>query len=468
MGYLSAYMKKLPQSLFDVYALALPCGHAFGRAPPIAAWQSYDGLSYAGITYDDSNGIFGLLAARRRIDQTWVIVSCDDDFSTYEEAYSHIPALLKEGEPPEPLPPNMASRPLLHDVGNRKPSDIFKLLSKPSHHVAAWMLNQLYLSLPNPDRNWVSDCQTDNFHTRLWEAQLLASFREQGLMVSQPHPSPDFLIENKHGGEAWVEAVTANPQMRYNHVNSTPRGAPTDRAERLLGGAAERFAKTIGNKLKRNYHELEHVRGKPFLIALADFHAPSSMTWSREALICYLYGIYPVVETDAGEPFASAESVEKLLGKSAFPAGLFADNQHSELSAIIFTNACSIAKLNRVGVSAGASTEGLKFTRIGEFFDRRPNALKGIPFCYDVASPEYRALWPQGYEPWCAELEVFHNPYAKYPVKRELLPEATHWFKRNEEIVCLSFYETAILCSKTIIQDESEPTLDIGYLYDDC
>lgn len=64
------YMKKLPQSLFDVYAHALPCSHGFGCAPPIAAWQSYDNLSYAGITYDDSNDIFGLLAARRRTDQT--------------------------------------------------------------------------------------------------------------------------------------------------------------------------------------------------------------------------------------------------------------------------------------------------------------------------------------------------------------------------------------------------------------
>lgn len=290
-------MKELPQSLFDIYALALPRGHGFGSAPPIGAWQSDDGLAYAVITHDDSRVIFGLLAARRRIDQTWAIVSCNDVFSSYEEAYSCIPALLKEGTPPEPPSPNTAPRPFLNDIGNRKPSDIFKILLQPTHHVAAWMLNQLYLSLPSPDANWTSDCQTENFHTRLWEAQLLASFREQGLMVSQSYPSPDFLIENRHGGEAWVEAVTANPQKRYNHVNSTPLDPPTDRKERLLGSAAERFAKTLGNKLNRKYHKLEHVSGKPFLIALADFHAPSSMTWSREALICYLYGTYPVVKT---------------------------------------------------------------------------------------------------------------------------------------------------------------------------
>jgi hypothetical protein len=64
--------------------------------------------------------------------------------------------------------------------------------------------------------------------------------------------------------------------------------------------------------------------------------------------------------------------------------------------------------------------------RIGQFFDRDPGALEGIPFCLDVTSDEYRALWPQGYEPWSAELEVFHNPYARYPVPFELVPEGKH------------------------------------------
>lgn len=461
-------MIELPQSLFDVYALALPQGHSFGNAPPIGAWQSNDGLAYAVITRNDSSAKFGLLVARRRVDHTWAITSRDDSFSSYEEAFGRIPELLKEGEPPEQLLPNTAPRPFLHDLGSRNPSDIFQLLLRPSHHVAAWMLNQLYLSLPNPDANWVSDCQTENFHTRLWEAQLLACFREQGLMVTQPHPSPDFLIMNRLGGEAWIEAVTANPRERYNHVNSNPSEPPKDRKERLLGNAAERFAKTIGNKLGRKYHELEHVHRKPFIIALADFHAPSSMTWSREALICYLYGMYPSIRIDESGQFAGAEPVTNLLGKSSFPAGLFADSQHSELSAIIFTNACSIAKLNRVGVSAGALTKGLKYTRIGEFYDRRPNALKGIPFCLEVTSQEYRSLWPQGYEPWCAELEIFHNPYTKYPVARELLPEITHWFEEGGEIVCNSYYETSILCSRTVIQNESDETLTVGDLYADC
>ena len=455
-------MKELPRSLFDVYALSLPRGLGFGNTPTIAAWQSDDSLACGVITYDDKKAIFGILVLRRRVDSVWVVTSQCDNLQSFDNALMQLQPLLKEGMPPEPMPPNAAPRPALHDIKERTASDIFQRLASPTDHIAAWMLNQLYLSLPTPDANWVSDCQTENFHTRLWEAQLLASFREQGLLVTQPHLSPDFLIQNRLGGSAWVEAVTANPQDRYNHVSTEPSEPPQDRKERLLGTAAVRFAKTLGNKLGKNYHELPHVAGQPFLIALADFQASASMTWTREALISYLYGIFPHVEDVDGHRFASAESIDRLLGGSGFPSGLFCNKQHSELSAVIFTNACSIAKFNRVGVSAGAQTKKLRYVRIGEFYDRRPNALESIPFCLDITSSEYKSLWPQGYEPWCAELEVFHNPFAKYPASKKLLPETTHWFEHNGEIICRSFYETSILRSVTLIQNEADkiPTID--------
>lgn len=455
-------MKELPRSLFDVFALSLPRGHGFGNTPPLGAWQSDDGLAFGVVTHDDRTDVFGTMVLRRRVDNVWVVTSQNDNIQSFDTAMMQLQPLLKDGIPPESMLPNTAPRPALHDLKGRTPSDVFKRLTSPTDHVAAWMLNQLYLALPKPDANWVSDCQTDNFHTRLWEAQLLASFREQGLLVTQPHRSPDFLIQNRLGGSAWVEAVTANPPERYNHVSTESIEPPQDRKERLLGTAAVRFAKTLGNKLGKNYHELPHVIGKPFIIALADFQSSASMTWTREALISYLYGIYPHVENVDGHRFMSAQSIDRLLGDSGFPAGLFRNQEHSELSAVIFTNTCSIAKFNRVGVSAGAATKQLRYVRIGEFFDRTPNALEGIPFCLDVTSPEYRSLWPQGYEPWCAELEVFHNPFAKYPVPKELLPETTHWFEHNGEIICRSFYETSILRSFTLIQNEADkmPTLD--------
>jgi hypothetical protein len=450
-------VRELPQWQFDIYALSLPRGHGFGNRPPVGAWQSDDGIAWGAVTQDINDGSFGFLVMRQRIDHVWTVTAQKHGLLSKADACECMKPLLHKGKPREPMPPRTAPRPALHDLQGRTASDVFMMLARSSHVPAAWTLNQLYLALPRPDRNWASDCQTGNFHTRLWEAQLLASLREQGLLVTQPYESPDFRIENRFGGEAWVEAVTANPAVPYNHFNAGRSAPPTAREELFFGPAALRFAKTLGNKLARRYDQLPHVVGKPFMIAIADFQAPGSMVWSREALIGYLYG-QGAEEAEVGSRMRAVPvPATHLLGPSAFPAGLFANDQHAELSAVIFSNACSIAKLNRVAISGGGAPKGFRYTRIGQFFDRTPGALKGIPFCLDVTSPEYRGLWPHGYEPWSAELEVFHNPFARNPVPFELLPEVTHWFNQDGEVICRSVYETSILSSQTLTQDEDQP-----------
>ena len=331
------------------------------------------------------------------------------------------------------------------------------MLTASSHRNVAWLLNQLYLSLPKPDRNWAADCQTDNFHTRLWEAQLLASFREQGILVTQPFESPDFKLENSKGGVAWVEAVTANPQIRYEPVGAIPSLQPNGRDELFFGAAALRFAKTIGNKLARGDANRGHVMSDPFAIALADFHAPASMVWSREALLGYLYGFGAKVIEVGGQRVAVGYETDRLLGTSGFPAGLFRNEDHAELSAIIFTNACSTSKFNRIALTWGMPARIGRYVRYGKFYDRTPGALDGIPFCLDVLSEEYLKLWPQRCEPWCAELEVFHNPQARHPLPPALLPEATHWLEVDGTMDCLPYYQTGVLWSYSLILGPDDP-----------
>lgn len=449
-------MRDLPLPLFDIYALSLPRGHGFGAWLPLAMWQSDDNRSYAVVTNNQRKSAFGVLAVRRRVDQVWTVLERSTDLPTFDAARRRAGS-FQQDSPLLPLPPNTAPRPALDDLQGRPPGSLFKLLSSPSHHVAAWLLNQVYLALPDPDDNWASDCQTSNFHTRLWEAQLLASFREQGMLVSQPHPSPDFRLQSRGGEEAWIEAVTANPTTPYDHIGARPTLAPDDPDQQYLGPAAERFAKTLGTKLQRRYDQYPHVTGKPFAIALADFHAPGSMVWSRTALFGYLYGTRIELKRASGKRIPVTHREPHVLGPSRFPAGLFADAKHQELSALLFSNACAISKFYRVGVSAGAAATDFRYVRVGTFFDRTPGALDPIPFCMDITSDEYRRLWPHGYEPWSAELEVFHNPYARLPFPRSILPEATHWFERNGETISESPYQTAILSSRTLVLNADDP-----------
>lgn len=450
-------MKPLNEALFAIYALSLPRGHGFGRRPPASFWTAEDGRSCGVVTRDCDDGSYGVLAMRRRSDHVWSVLREDHGFRDEGTAHMALQAALDDGAGPLSIPNGARKRPALYDLKGKEPSSFYQLLRSRSHQPAAWLLNELYLAMPRPDANWVSDFQTVNFHTRMWEAHLLACFREQGLLVSQPHSSPDFRIENRKGGVAWVEAVTANPQTAYEHVGVAPVDPPEDRRERTIGPAAVRFAKTLKSKLDRKYETLAHVAGQPFALAIADFHGPGSMVWSREALMCYLYGYHAQTAEILGEVSTFAIEIERLLGDQNIPAGPFRTGVTPGLSAVIFTNTGTVAKFNRVAVSGGYQSKGYRYMRIGRFYDLRPGAVEGIPFCLDVATPEYRKLWKHIYEPWCADLEVFHNPLADIPLPPALLPEATHWVVENGEIQRRYHYETSILTSRTWIQPDDRP-----------
>ncbi|MEF9896760.1 MAG: hypothetical protein RR736_18890 [Pseudomonas sp.] len=454
-------MKEIAAPMFDLIALSLPRGLEFGDNPPAGAWLSENGISCAALTRNIHSGCFGTITLRRRVDSVWVLLTRSECFAGESEARASISLFLDNPAHPLPLPSGERRRAPLSRMGKRTPSVVFKSLFDPSRQIGAWVLNQLYLALPSPDKNWVSDCQTENFHTRLWEAHLLAIFREQGLLVTQPEESPDFHIENRLGSEAWVEAVTANPEERYEHFGATPVPPPADQRERFLGTAAERFARTIQSKLDKRYETRRHVEGKPLILALADFHAPSSMLWSRESLISYLYGFSVNSSVHDGTQLISVEEEIALL--SGRPNGLFRLKENAHISALIFTNACTVPKLSRVPISGGAHLEGYQYLRFGEFFDRSPGASRGIPFLLDVASSDYGQLWPQyGYEPWSAEVEVFHNPLAVHPVPNELIPEVTHWREVNGSLECESFFDVSILRSRTLILSANAkvPSLD--------
>ncbi|MEW7986726.1 MAG: hypothetical protein AB2799_13110 [Candidatus Thiodiazotropha sp.] len=448
-------MKEIAPRIFKIFALSLPKGLDFGDHIPVSSWMSDNQIACGLIQYDECTSTYSFFAMRRREDDIWVIVETQDGIDNHSDAKRLLDISFRASDPKEIVPSGSKKRKALYDLENREACSLFKYLATPFHLAAAWVLNQVYLALPTPDPNFVSDFQTGNFHTRLWELYLLACFREQGLEVLQDHVSPDFMIR-RHQICAWIEAVTANAETPYDHVHEgAPAFAPEDKMERQLGRAAFRYAKTLRSKLERDYQNMEHVTGNPFAIAIADFHAPSSMVWSREALPCYLYGTAGKVIERAGKKVPIEVAVDTLMVDGDVPAGIFRDPAFAHLSAIIHSNAGTIAKFNRMGFLAGYQKPGLKLIRKGVFFDRVPGAVEPIDFEFDISGEEYSSLWPDG-ENWSLELEVYHNPNAEFPLPFELLPLATHWFEKDKEIICQSPYEFSILASTTLLLEEDE------------
>jgi hypothetical protein len=441
-------IKPISRRQFELYALSLERGPNFEPSKIFAAYQVGPGKSCGCILLNEDLGSFSTLALRRRVDHRWVQVAQQGPFTTSEQALDALAISMRGNDAPEPLPPGARRRASLMKVGPKGISPEFELLAGTISHMPALVTaGECYLALPNPDPNFVTDMQTGNFASRLFELYLFACFREQGLIVRQDHVSPDFEIE-KDGAVCWIEAVTANSDSpRAGGIGDWVH-APEDRTERLTGAPAERFAQTLRGKLQRDYQALDHVRGHPFAIAIADFHESGSMVWSREALPTYLYGQRADVVGHGAYRRAVGTTITKLTGKHAIPAGLFRDPEFAHLSAVIFSNAGTMAKFNRMGFLAGWHPPGLKMIRCGILFDRTPGALDAIPFELEVGSPEYDALWTWG-EAWCQELEVYHNPLATHPIPFDLIPGATHWFDRDGDVECNTIWENSVTSSVT-------------------
>jgi len=172
------------------------------------------------------------------------------------------------------------------------------------------------------------------------------------------------------------------------------------------------------------------------------------MVWSREALPTYLYGFRADIAGEGAARRAIGTPITHLTGRDRIPAGIFRDPAFAHLSAVLFSNAATLAKFNRMGFLAGWRPPGLDMVRRGILFDRTPGAVDAIPFELSVLSSEYEALWPWG-EAWCQELEVYHNPLATNPIPFDLIPGATHWFERDGDIECSTIWANSVLSSIT-------------------
>ena len=86
---------------------------------------------------------------------------------------------------------------------------------------------------------------------------------------------------------------------------------------------------------------------------------------------------------------AAALSIEKLLGHVNIPAGLFNHPEIENLSAILFSNAGTLPKFQRMAIQAEFSSPIVKARRVGILFDRTEEALEPIDFDLDIQSPEY-------------------------------------------------------------------------------
>jgi len=309
-----------------------------------------------------------------------------------------------------------------------------ELRDRPARSPARKVLEAISPWLITSDPHLVKEFQESQFDQRLWEIYLWAMFRDQGYDV-QHRVAPDLKVTSPWFGFS-VEATTVGPSMAGPLAKHPEPKTPEEINAFLVDYMPMKFGGPLTTKLYKvdaqgqHYWEKPGVEDLPFVLAIADFHkeadglTPGSMTYSQEGLYTYLYGLRLTAETLDGQASFRYEPVaEHRYNGKVVPSGFFNLPGAENVSAVLFSNAGTIAKFDRIGVLAGFGPEKHKYYRIGYLFDPYPDAIVGIPFQVDVNEPDYEEYWGD-------EVQVFHNPRALRPIPPEAFPDAAHiWFR---------------------------------------
>ena len=277
------------------------------------------------------------------------------------------------------------------------------------------------------DGNLVRDFQTTGFDGRIWELYLFAPFTALDFGFDRSAAVPDFRLV-RDDAKVFVEAVTANPTGGVEFdIKQMPPDPPKDYWRYIEHDMPQKCGSPLLSKLRKRYWEREDQAGHPFVLAIADFHAPASMTWSRIALEFYLYGVgVDVREGPDGRKYPRKKLLgDHVVGAKRVPTNFFARADTRYVSAVLSSNAGTMSKFNRMGILGGFGDPEVSLVRMGGLEDLTPDALEPILFETNIEDPAYDKHWPD-------EIEIYHNPNAVVRLPQDLFPDVKHFFVDEE------------------------------------
>lgn len=296
------------------------------------------------------------------------------------------------------------------------------LTTMEGYSPALGILREMANHFLDTDGNFVQQFQTDGFDARLWEIYLFGFLTEAGFVMDRSHSRPDFLAW-QNGDAICLEAVTVGPSNEGPLADIKSPESGEDMVQFQRNYMPIKFGSPLISKLRKCYWKLPHVRERPLILAIQDFHLFASMIWTSSALPGYLYGQHSTWWFDESNILhIDHEAVtHHRFGEKEIPSGFFAQPNAEHISGVLFSNSATLSKFNRMGYLAGFGSRRVKMVRQGTCVNPDPNADRPKEFTECVHDPHYTETWSEG-------LSLFHNPQALHPVEPEMFPNIAHHF----------------------------------------
>lgn len=436
-------LKEISKRRFDAYCyVRSPMTMLMSRE--VAGFEAFDRKLLALIIFDLTDKDFGFIVLGRDVRKLFRAIEVSDQFySSPEEAIEALSLAIKKYENDgreiypqgdEIIPPNEIFEP---QVAPSELHPYFKTLAEePRFEAARNLVREIAYSFTDVDGNYIQQFQTTGFDARLWELFLHVYLYNAGFEPNHDHVAPDYCL-SKYGYECCIEAVTVGPSPDFDEPAPETAAEIVELSKDYLpikyGGAL--FSKI---NRKNQYWDMEHVSGKPFVLAVHDYHGPAngkvsgSMTWSRAGLVNYLYGRRDVVEIKDGEilgpkmvetPDGFVPQIEEVETHSykhkSIPSNFFSQPNAEYVSAVLFSNAATITTFNRMGKIAGLGGADIKMFRRGMRVAFDGNEMGFVPFSDDVDDPNFE-------EAWGDSIIMYHNPNALHPIDEDYFSDISH------------------------------------------
>jgi hypothetical protein len=257
------------------------------------------------------------------------------------------------------------------------------------------------------DGKFVREFQT-TFDSSFWELYLFAVAKELAWAVDFGCHAPDFVVTGPTAFslEATIASNAQGALPESNPISESP--LPHDLNE-FNRSAVLRLVNSISAKSKKyleSYCNLPHVRGKPFVLAVAPYDQPFAYLQVNRAIEATLYGYYVDEQSYLANPVSAGpvptcqvESVKKTPDVSV-PLGLFNDHTHAHISAVIFSSCATWGKVRAL------SDDPAPFT---SFTAARADPRDGRLLTFRGPKRQYQESLLDG-------LRVYHNPNATLPM----------------------------------------------------
>ncbi|EPH6541339.1 hypothetical protein ACS1XA_002597 [Escherichia coli] len=332
---------------------------------------------------------------------------------------------------------------------------------------------------------FINEFQT-TFNSSMWELYLNEMFIRLGYSVDYTKDSPDFCVSTPLGYKFNVEAMVSDKphkppvseifsEAKFKHQSTL----------KLLGKIKDKRDLFTGiNGKKFPYSTMEHVIGKPFVLALAPFDSDLSLTQNNTIINRVLFGIEEPTMRDLVNGRQRRVLSIKKNEDTEIPLGIFTNDSYKEISAIVFSTTGTFGKaivqsrvdryvrytrfraldVNVFIANEGMKNEGSHTRKLGpdhyvttkrQFYN---NEVVGadIVMC---RTRDYKETHFDG-------LHVYYNPYASVPLDKNVFfpPEITHNFYDIENdtpdqrhpdgaLVSRQVFEISKVCRRHIINN---------------